>query len=216
MFTGIIEELGRVSAIEPIPGADAARLRIAAGAVLDGLPAGGSLAVNGVCLTAVPDTGDGFAADVMGETLARTSLGALSPGDPVNLERCMPAGCRFDGHVVQGHVDATGTIAAVEDLGGWTRVRIATPAELAPLIAEKGSIAVDGTSLTITAVSEPGAERAWFEVGLIPATLERTVLGLAAPGRRVNLEADVFAKYAARLAAFAPAPTPAQQIGAPA
>lgn len=219
MFTGIVEELGRVVAV---PAGDSAQLRISASGVLRDLPPGGSLAVNGVCLTAVPDdsaSSDGgdcsvgamtFTADVMGETLERTSLGQLQPGDSVNLERCMPAGGRFDGHIVQGHVDCTGTISVLDDHGGWTRVRIDVPKALAPYLAEKGSVSVDGTSLTITAVSPADEDTAWFEVGLIPATLANTIFGRARMGQIVNIEVDVIAKYAARLADFAQ-PRPSQQ-----
>ncbi|MFI7482715.1 riboflavin synthase [Kocuria sp. M1R5S2] len=204
MFTGIVAGQGTVRRLETRP--DGALLLVDAGPLVADLPHGGSLAVNGVCLTATRtgELGPGqFLADVIGETLARTTLGTLAEGDVVNLERCVPAGGRLDGHVVQGHVDGTGTVAAREDLGDWERVRVAVPAELAPFVAEKGSIAVDGVSLTVTAVSEPGAAEPWFEVGLIPATLAETTLGRRPVGSAVNLEADVLAKYAQRLLAFA-------------
>jgi riboflavin synthase len=206
MFTGIV-----------------ARLLVDAGPLVADLPHGGSLAVNGVCLTATrtEELGPGqFLADVIGETLERTTLGTLAEGDVVNLERCVPAGGRLDGHVVQGHVDGTGTVLAREDLGDWERVRVDVPEELAPFVAEKGSVAVDGVSLTVTAVSEPGAAQPWFEVGLIPATLAETTLGRRPVGSAVNLEADVLAKYAQRLLAFArtagapPAAGPATGEGA--
>lgn len=218
MFTGIIESLGTVTAVDVRPDGGFARITIAAGEIVADLPRGGSLAVNGVCLTAVPGTGADhdphgtrpvgtdpsgvFSAEVIGETLARTNLGSLRAGDRVDLERCMPAGGRFDGHVVQGHVDGVGTISRFDDEGGWVRMRVDLPAELAPYTAEKGSIALDGASLTLTAVSAPGASPAWVEVGLIPATLEHTVFGSAAVGRTVNVEVDVLAKYAARLLSF--------------
>ena len=137
--------------------------------------------------------------DVMGETLRRTTVGSLAPGDPVNLERCLPATGRLDGHVVQGHVDGTGTIARIGVHGDWRQVRIALPAELGRYVAEKGSIAVDGVSLTVSAVSDPSPGQDWFEVGVIPATLAATTLGARVVGDRVNLEVDVLAKYAARL-----------------
>lgn len=235
MFTGIIESLGTVTAVDVRPDGGFARITIAAGELVADLPRGGSLAVNGVCLTAVPcaeaspadadadragDAPGVFTAEVIGETLERTNLGSLQAGDRVNLERCMPAGGRFDGHVVQGHVDGVGAISRFDDAGGWVRMRVDLPAELAQYTAEKGSIALDGTSLTITAVSAPGASPAWVEVGLIPATLEHTGFGTAAVGRPVNVEVDVLAKYAARLLAFTTAGTGAPAahaaVGAPA
>lgn len=220
MFTGIVETTGTVLALEPgAPGAGdgTVTVRIQAGSIVDDLPPGGSLAVDGVCLTRtdhhqagdkpVHPAGGGtahgeFTAEVMGETLGRTTLGGLQPGDTVNLERCLPAGGRLDGHVVQGHVDATGTITRRVDHGAWETVRIGIPRVLAPLLAEKGAIAVDGVSLTVTAVSGAHDAEHWFEIGLIPATLAVTGLGRKTEGSRVNLEADVMAKYAARLAAF--------------
>ena len=142
----------------------------------------------------------------MGETLRRTNLGNLNPGDTVNLERCLPAGGRLDGHVVQGHVDAVGTLASVTAHETWSTLRFNLPTELAPLLAEKGSIAVSGVSLTVTAVSEPGETPAWFEVGLIPETLKATNLGALKVGDSVNLETDALAKYVQRLTAFAGVP----------
>ena len=202
MFTGIVTEQGTVRALELIPDRDSARLTLEAPASAVGLELGGSLAVNGTCLTAARVDRGTVVVDVMGETLRRTTIGRLTPGDTVNLERCLPAGGRFDGHIVQGHVDGTGQVLQIEDLGGWRRVRVSLPPDLAPLLAEKGSIAMDGVSLTVTAVSAAGAAEAWFEVGLIPETLERTTFGTRAVGDPVNLEVDVIARYAARLAAF--------------
>ncbi|GAA4284409.1 riboflavin synthase [Brevibacterium daeguense] len=211
MFTGIIESLGVVTDVDVRDDGGFARITIDAGPIVADLPQGGSLAVNGVCLTAVPATADEaqqagtdgrFTADVMGETLQRTNLGSLTAGSRVNLERCMPAGGRFDGHVVQGHVDGVGTISELVDEGGWVRFRVDIPQELAPYTAEKGSIALNGTSLTLTAVSAPGDQPAWVEVGLIPATLENTVFGKAEAGEQVNIEVDVLAKYAERLLSF--------------
>lgn len=202
MFTGIVTEQGTVRALELIPDRDSARLTLEAPASVVGLELGGSLAVNGTCLTAARVDRGTVVVDVMGETLRRTTTGRLTPGDTVNLERCLPAGGRFDGHIVQGHVDGTGQVLQIEDLGGWRRVRVSLPPDLAPLLAEKGSIAMDGVSLTVTAVSAAGAAEAWFEVGLIPETLERTTVGTRAVGDPVNLEVDVIARYAARLAAF--------------
>lgn len=203
MFTGIITELGTVRAIHLLPEADAARLVLDAPHSAEGLELGASLAVNGTCLTAVAVDGSSVTVDVMGESLRRTTTGVLAPGDPVNLERCVPVGGRLDGHLVQGHVDATGQIVQVEDLGGWRRLRILLPDDCAPLVAQKGSIAVDGVSLTVTAVSQPDVTAPWFEIGLIPETLHRTTLARREEDDQVNLEVDVIARYAARLASFA-------------
>lgn len=169
---------------------------MACATVLDGTRAGDSINVNGACLTATEVVGDGFAADVMGETLARTALGDLQPGAVVNLERALAVGGRLGGHLVQGHVDAVGEVLAVEprDEGGWTVMRVGVPAAVAPYLVEKGSITVDGTSLTVMDVEEQA-----FSVGLIPHTLAVTVLGHRRVGDRVNLEADVIAKYVERL-----------------
>lgn len=201
MFTGIIEALGTVVALERQ--GDSGVLRVRAGELVEDLPQGGSLAVNGICLTAVTEDGSGeFAADVMGETLARTGLAQLVPGDRVNLERCLPVGGRFDGHIVQGHVDGTGTVVAVTAHPSWTTLRIGLPAVLAPQLAEKGSIAVDGISLTVTAVSPAEEPEPWFEVGVIPSTLAKTTLGSVSVGQTVNLETDAVAKYLLRARQF--------------
>ena len=204
MFTGIIAEQGRVESLDLSPATDSAVLTFTAPRTAPGLGLGGSIAVNGVCLTAVALDGSRVSVDVMGETLTRTTTGSLQPGQSVNLERCVPAGGRLDGHVVQGHVDGVGTLAEREDLGDWERLRFTVPTELARYIAEKGSIAVDGVSLTVTAVSDAGAATQFFEVGLIPTTLADTGLGAKQPGDTVNLEVDVLAKYAERLLAFTP------------
>ncbi|HXF03215.1 MAG TPA: riboflavin synthase [Arthrobacter sp.] len=204
MFTGIIAEQGRVESLDLSPATDSAVLTFTAPRTAPGLGLGGSIAVNGVCLTAVALDGSRVSVDVMGETLTRTTTGLLQPGQSVNLERCVPAGGRLDGHVVQGHVDGVGTLAEREDLGDWERLRFTVPTELARYIAEKGSIAVDGVSLTVTAVSDAGAASQFFEVGLIPTTLADTGLGAKQPGDTVNLEVDVLAKYAERLLAFTP------------
>jgi riboflavin synthase len=194
MFTGIIEELGQVSELVRLP--DSARIRVATGLPVRESALGSSIAVNGVCLTMVEHTDDGFTADVMAETLSRSTLGRLSAGDAVNLERAMPAHGRLDGHIVQGHVDGTGTV--IERLPGerWEVVRIGLPDALVRYVAAKGSIAVDGTSLTVVEVTD---DPATFTVALIPETLARTTLGAAAPGTEVNLEVDVIAKYVERL-----------------
>lgn len=201
MFTGIIAEQGRVLSIDR-DGDASATVRLHAPASTDGLALGGSVAVNGVCLTATAIDGRDFSVDVMGETLVRSTIGELEPGDAVNLERCVPAGGRLDGHVVQGHVDGVGTLLEREPQGNWERLRFGVPANLARYIAEKGSIAIDGVSLTVTAVSGAAEHEPWFEVGLIPTTLAETGLGAKATGSRVNLEVDVLAKYTERLLAF--------------
>ncbi len=202
MFTGIITGLGNVEEISEVPGQDAAILRISAPGHAADLGIGGSLAVNGVCLTATAINGDDVALDVMGESLRLTTTGTLAAGEKVNLERCVPAGGRLDGHVVQGHVDGTGTVLEREDEGNWVRLRFGLPRDLARYVARKGSIAVDGVSLTVTTVSDAEEDEQYFEVGVIPTTLRETVLGQRQPGDAVNLEVDVMAKYAERLAAF--------------
>ncbi|WP_406632611.1 riboflavin synthase [Pseudarthrobacter quantipunctorum] len=214
MFTGIIAEQGHVLSVER-DGDASATLRLHAPGSTEGLALGGSVAVNGVCLTATEINGTEFSVDVMGETLVRSTIGELAPGDSVNLERCVPAGGRLDGHVVQGHVDGVGVLLEREALGNWERLRFGVPANLARYIAEKGSIAIDGVSLTVTAVSDAAEREPWFEVGLIPTTLAETGLGSKTTGSRVNLEADVLAKYTERLLAFS---TPASAVldgGAP-
>ncbi|WP_433798735.1 riboflavin synthase [Actinomycetospora sp. CA-084318] len=198
MFTGIVEEVGEI--VDVTPQADAARLRIRGPLVVSDARPGDSIAVNGVCLTVVDPEPDSFAVDVMGETLRRSSLAAAAAGTPVNLERALAAGARLGGHIVQGHVDGTATVAAVEPSEHWTAVRFSTPRAadggvgIARYIVEKGSIAVDGVSLTVTEVDDDG-----FAVGLIPTTLAETTLGSRAVGATVNLEVDVVAKYVERL-----------------
>lgn len=196
MFTGIVADLGSVRSVQPTEAG--ARIEIETPRTAAGLAIGDSVAVNGVCLTAVAVTESTFAVDVIHESLARTALGSLVTGDPVDLERPMAGNGRFDGHIVQGHVDGVGRVLAVMPEGGSRRMRIGLPVELARYTVEKGSIAVDGVSLTITGVSAIG-EEPWFEVALIPHTLEVTVLGRRAVGEPVNLEVDVLAKYVERL-----------------
>ncbi|WP_144628536.1 riboflavin synthase [Arthrobacter woluwensis] len=200
MFTGIIAERGTVAALQQQDGS--AVLTLDVPPLAEDLGLGGSIAVNGVCLTATSREGGRIDVDVMGETLVRTTIGSLEPGDRVNLERCVPAGGRLDGHVVQGHVDGVGALLERENQGNWDRLRFSIPTPLARYVAEKGSIAIDGVSLTVTAVSPATEPEQWFEVGLIPITLAETGLGDKKPGEGVNLEVDVLAKYAERLLSF--------------
>jgi riboflavin synthase len=199
MFTGIIEELGKVAVLDRL--ADSARLTVHGPFVAGTLAPGNSIAVNGVCVT-VTSTADGqFTADVIGETLAKTSLGGLTPGGPVNLERPMPIDGRLDGHIVQGHVDGTGVIIDIRPEVRWHVLRISVSPELARYIASKGSVAVDGVSLTVSDIGQDPVADGWFEVSLIPETLARTTFGGSAVGDVVNVEVDVIAKYVERLLA---------------
>ncbi|GAA4125678.1 riboflavin synthase [Nocardioides fonticola] len=192
MFTGIVEELGTVAAIEEQ--GDAIRLTIRATTVLEDAGLGDSIAVNGCCLTVAERTEDTWTADVMQETLDKTSLACIAPGDRVNLERAVTAHTRLGGHIVQGHVDGVGHVVRRSPSEHWEVVEIALPPELARYLVDKGSITVDGISLTVV---EAGAES--FTVSLIPETLARTTLGFRQPGDRVNLETDVIAKYVEKL-----------------
>ncbi|MFD1662454.1 riboflavin synthase [Streptomyces caeni] len=194
MFTGIVEELGEVTAVENL--GDSSRFRLRGPVVTEGARHGDSIAVNGVCLTVVEHEGDEFTADVMAETLERSSLGALTVGARVNLERPTAVGARLGGHIVQGHVDGTGTILDRKPSDHWELVAISLPADLSRYVVEKGSITVDGISLTVV---EAGTDR--FTVSLIPTTLALTTLGIKQPGDPVNLEVDVIAKYVERLLA---------------
>ncbi len=194
MFTGIVEELGEVTGWEDL--VDAARITVSGPVVTGDARHGDSVAVNGVCLTVVTNEAGAFTADVMKETLDRSSLGALRIGSPVNLERAVRLQDRLGGHLVQGHVDGTGEILSVAPDEHWTVVRLSLPEELDRYVVEKGSITVDGISLTVAAV-EPG----WFEVSLIPTTLERTTLGRKGVGDPLNLEVDITAKYVEKLLA---------------
>ncbi|CAN5335018.1 riboflavin synthase [soil metagenome] len=192
MFTGIVEELGEVVAVEPL--VDASLLTVRGPVVTSDAGHGDSISVNGVCLTVVANDGGTFTADIMSETLKRSSLGALLPGSPVNLERAVRVSDRLGGHVVQGHVDGTGEVVAVTPDEHWTIVRVSLPAGLGRYVVEKGSITVDGVSLTVSAI-----EPEWFEVSLIPTTLALTTFGAKGPGDPVNLEVDVLAKHVEKL-----------------
>ena len=195
MFTGIVEELGRVAAIQALPD-NAIRITIEGPTVLSDANLGDSICVNGVCLTVAEQNGDQFTADVMSETINRTTIGDLLAGSQVNLERPVTLTTRLGGHLVQGHVDAVGTVSAREHSENWDVVTITPPKDLLKYVVEKGSITIDGTSLTVSAVSD-----STFSVSLIPATLEKTTLGIRQIGDRVNLEVDVLAKYVEKLVA---------------
>lgn len=195
MFTGIIEQVGTISAVEPL--GDSVRLTIDAPAILDGVALGDSIAVNGVCLTVAEHTATTFTADCMQETLDRSNLGELRVGSPVNLERAALVNARLDGHIVQGHVDATTTLTSRNSSEHWDVLRFALPPTLARYIVEKGSIAINGTSLTVSALGDD-----YFEVSLIPITLRDTIFGKLAVGGTANLEVDVLAKYVERNLTF--------------
>ncbi|MEJ1090935.1 riboflavin synthase [Microbacterium istanbulense] len=204
MFTGIIEEIGQIAAITPA--GDGWRLTVRAPKAAADAVHGESIAVGGVCLTVVDSTADTFDADVMKQTLDVSALGDVVVGSTVNIEKAMPIGARLGGHIVQGHVDGTGTVLEVRPGDQWRVIRISLPADLAPLVVDKGSISVAGTSLTVSAVSAPDAAQAWFEISLIPETLVATTLGALTVGDRVNLETDILARHVERLLAFRTAP----------
>jgi riboflavin synthase len=193
MFTGIVEELGEVVYLTDA-GGDSAVVAVRGPVVTSDAKHGDSISVNGVCLTVIDNSDGVFTADVMGESLRRSSLGVLRPGSPVNLERAATVGTRLGGHLVQGHVDGVGRIVAREPADEWEVLRFSLPPELARYVVEKGSITVDGVSLTVMAVTDDT-----FSVGLIPTTLKLTVLGGKAVGDPVNLEVDIIAKYVEKM-----------------
>ena len=204
MFTGIVEEVGEVVSVEPAGGTGQALLLTVRGPLVSSDVAHGeSIAVSGVCLTVVDSDEGTFTADVMKESMDRSTLGSLVPGSPVNLERAARVGGRLGGHIVQGHVDGTACLLSREPGDNWDVLRFGLAADLSPYVVEKGSITVDGTSLTVSAVSEPGAKEEFFEVSLIPETLRATTLGDLAIGATVNIEVDVIAKYIERITAVA-------------
>lgn len=194
MFTGLVEERGVIAGLER--GAESVRISFIAPTVREGLSVGDSVAVNGCCLTAVATGPDGFAVEAVAETLRRTTIGALEPGDEVNLERAMRLGDRLGGHIVQGHVDGTGIVSGMRAEGDSVVMRIGAAQDMLRYIVEKGSIAVDGVSLTVAGLLDDA-----FLVALIPHTMAETTLGPDAVGRMVNLEVDVLAKYVERLTA---------------
>ena len=206
MFTGIIEEKGTILAVEY--SADAARLTVRGPIAVAGAGHGDSISVGGVCLTVVAQTPDSFTADVMAQTLNMSTIGGLKAGDEVNLERAALVGDRLGGHIVQGHIDGTGTVLEIRPGDAWRIIRFSVPSSLARLVVDKGSIAVSGVSLTVSTVGRtaaqdggPGATE-WFEVSLIPETLTATTLGTLVPGDRVNLETDILARHVERLLSF--------------
>ncbi|WP_341945899.1 riboflavin synthase [Microbacterium sp. LWH11-1.2] len=216
MFTGIIEEIGEITAIAP--SGDGWRLTVRAPRAAADAVHGESIAVSGVCLTVVGSTDDTFDTDVMKQTLDVAAIGGAVVGTRVNIEKAMPVGARLGGHIVQGHVDGVGEVLEVRPGAQWSVLRISLPADLAPLVVDKGSISVDGTSLTVSAVSDPSTSSGtqgghWFEVSLIPETLAATTLGARAVGDRVNLETDILARHVERLLAFRPTTSAAPEGG---
>lgn len=206
MFTGIIEELGEV--VDWQPTEDAARITVRAPLVVSDAAHGDSIAVSGVCLTVVDQGPDWFTADVMAETIRMSTLTEPRPGDRVNLERAAKVGDRIGGHIVQGHIDGTARVRSVTEGSAWRVVRFSLDPELAGLVVRKGSIALDGVSLTVSAVGrdEDAAGGHWFEVSLIPETLAVTTLGLKQPGDLVNVETDILARQVERLISIRPVP----------
>jgi riboflavin synthase len=200
MFTGIVEEIGRVTAVEP--SGDGLRLTLHAPRAVEGVHHGDSIAISGVCLTVVDSTSDGFTADVMKQTLDMTTLDGVAPGRNVNVERALASESRLGGHIVQGHVDGTGEIVEVRPGDEWQVVRVAISRDLAPLVVDKGSVTLDGTSLTVSAVSDAVEPQQWLEVSLIPETLRATTFGERGVGDRVNVETDILARHVQRLVAF--------------
>jgi riboflavin synthase len=202
MFTGLIEERGTITAIQTLP--DAVRLTVSGNKALTGAQQGDSIAVSGVCLTVIEHDATSFTADVMQQTLDMSTLSTATVGQAVNLERAAELGSRLGGHFVQGHVDGTAEVLSITPSEDWTVIRFGLSRELAPLLVDKGSITVDGVSLTVSNISDPHETSQWFEVSLIPETLTVTTLGLRSPGDTVNLETDIIARQVARMLAFLP------------
>jgi len=202
LFTGLIEERGTITAIESLP--DAVRLTVSGHKALSGAQQGDSIAVSGVCLTVIEHDATSFTADVMQQTLDMSTLSDARVGLAVNLERAAELGGRLGGHIVQGHVDGTAEVLSIRPSEDWTVIRFGLGRELAPLLVDKGSITVDGVSLTVSNISDPSESAQWFEVSLIPETLTVTTLGLRGVGDKVNLETDIIARQVARMLAFLP------------
>ena len=205
MFTGLIEEVGEITAVQPI--GDSLRLTVAGPLVTSDATHGASIAVSGVCLTVIEQgtdaTGRGtFTADVMAQTIRMSTIGELAPGSLVNLERAARLDTRLGGHIVQGHVDGTATLLTATDGDAWRTLRFAISRDLAPLLVDKGSVTLSGTSLTVSAISDAAEAEQWFEVSLIPETLTATTLGGLTPGDRVNVETDLIARHVERMLQF--------------
>lgn len=200
MFTGLIEEQGEILAIETLP--DAARFTISGNTALSDAQHGDSICVSGVCLTVIAQTSTSFTADVMEQTLAMSTFRGVTVGTRVNLERAARAGDRLGGHIVQGHVDTTAEIVSITPSQDWTVIRFALDRKHARLVTDKGSIAVDGVSLTVSSISPASEENQWFEVSLIPETLAVTTLGSKKVGDLVNIETDIVARHVERMLAF--------------
>jgi len=207
MFTGIVEEIGEITAVEPA--GDGVRVTVKAPLSVSDAGHGDSISVSGVCLTVVDQGPDWFTADVMKQTLDMSTLAGVDAGRRVNLERATAAHGRLGGHIVQGHIDGTGVVREVRPGAQWSVVRIGIPSHLAPLVVDKGSIAIDGVSLTVSSVSDAADPEPWLEVSLIPETLEATTLGRAEAGTPVNLETDILARHVQRLLAFRSTENPA-------
>ncbi|NBX23659.1 MAG: riboflavin synthase [Microbacteriaceae bacterium] len=200
MFTGLIEELGEI--VHREPAGDGERFTIRGAKIVSDAGHGDSIAVSGVCLTVIDQSSDSFTADVMAQTLAMSTLRDAAPGLSVNLERAAKAGDRLGGHIVQGHVDGTAVVTEVRPGEQWRVVRFALTPELAPLVVNKGSICVDGISLTVSDISGASEPEQWFEVSLIPETLVATTLGERVVGDRVNIETDIVARHVERMLSF--------------
>ena len=212
MFTGIVEEIGEIAAVEP--SGDGVRVTVTGPKAVSDAGHGDSISVSGVCLTVVDQGDEWFTADVMKQTLDMSTLAGVAPGRRVNLERATAAHGRLGGHIVQGHIDGTGEVLEVRPGAQWQVLRISLPADLAPLVVDKGSIAVDGVSLTVSAASSASEAQAWFEVSLIPETLTATTLGGRVAGDRVNLETDILARHVQRLLSFTSAAPAASAVPA--
>ncbi len=200
MFTGLIEELGTITAIEPV--GDSLRLTVRGPKVVADASHGDSISVNGTCLTVIEQTADTFTADVMAQTIKMSAVPDLEVGSPVNLERAALAGDRLGGHIVQGHVDGTATLTAITEAEQWRVLRFGLSRELAALLVDKGSVTVSGVSLTVSNISDPSEPDQWFEVSLIPETLVATIMGSLKVGDRVNIETDMLARHVARMMHF--------------
>lgn len=200
MFTGLIEELGSITAIEPV--GDSLRLTVRGPKVVADAGHGDSISVNGTCLTVIEQTADTFTADVMAQTIKMSAVPDLEVGSPVNLERAARAGDRLGGHIVQGHVDGTATLASITEADQWRVLRFELDRELAALLVDKGSVTVSGVSLTVSTISDPSEAQQWFEVSLIPETLTATIMGSLTVGDRVNIETDMLARHVARMIHF--------------